>query len=220
MTPIEKALFFDETAHWICSFDLTPEAMVIFLCPCRRPELVRCARFPDIKMMSIDRSYVDEANNDKFPWDILSFDSRRLEDGLWEFCLHTDHGEYVFRSAWPEFEKPKKEEIPPSDYQPKPGTSDYHHVICPTCHSVDRSPMIPSVGNAIKIFLNVVLAILLGPTPFKMRRKCDVCHARFTTSSKVKEKVCWKCGYPRKGLPEPRCPECGTWFDTDDRTGC
>ncbi|MCP4245879.1 MAG: zinc ribbon domain-containing protein [bacterium] len=27
---------------------------------------------------------------------------------------------------------------------------------------------------------------------------------------------CYECGYPFHGLPEPRCPECGTRFDPDD----
>src|SRR4051794_13191672 len=25
--------------------------------------------------------------------------------------------------------------------------------------------------------------------------------------------LCWECGYPLKGLPTPRCPECGRPFD-------
>ena len=27
--------------------------------------------------------------------------------------------------------------------------------------------------------------------------------------------LCLKCGYPLKGLPSPRCPECNTTFDPD-----
>ncbi len=27
---------------------------------------------------------------------------------------------------------------------------------------------------------------------------------------------CYECGYLLVGLPEPRCPECGTPFDPDD----
>ena len=30
---------------------------------------------------------------------------------------------------------------------------------------------------------------------------------------------CLECGYPLDGLPEPRCPECGTPFDPDDPDG-
>jgi hypothetical protein len=28
--------------------------------------------------------------------------------------------------------------------------------------------------------------------------------------------ICWECGYPLKGLPTPRCPECGRPFDPAD----
>jgi hypothetical protein len=28
--------------------------------------------------------------------------------------------------------------------------------------------------------------------------------------------LCWECGYPLKGLPTPRCPECGRAFDPAD----
>jgi hypothetical protein len=28
--------------------------------------------------------------------------------------------------------------------------------------------------------------------------------------------LCWECGYPLKGLPTPRCPECGRPFDPAD----
>src|SRR4051812_6922752 len=28
--------------------------------------------------------------------------------------------------------------------------------------------------------------------------------------------LCWECGYPLRGLPTPRCPECGRAFDPAD----
>lgn len=36
---------------------------------------------------------------------------------------------------------------------------------------------------------------------------------RYLRTHKV---TCRKCGYPLLGLPEPRCPECGTWTDVTD----
>ena len=219
MTPIEKALFIDETVHWICSFDLTPEAMEISLHPCDRPELVCHAKFIKPKIVSIDRSYADE-DDGGLPWDILGFESQPLRGDLWEFCLHTDPIEYVFESAWPEIQKPMKAGTSTSVRQPTIGALEVMYVVCPTCHSVDRSPVIRSVGNSARIAINAITFLLVGLTPLSLRRKCRNCQAFFKRRFRVKEKTCWKCGYPRKGLPEPRCPECGTWFDTDDRTGC
>lgn len=40
-----------------------------------------------------------------------------------------------------------------------------------------------------------------------------------TVSADEKVGLCWECGYSLKGLPTPRCPECGRPFDpADERT--
>lgn len=100
MTRIEKALFHDACAHCICSFDLTPEALILTLHPWERPEAATHARFEQPQIVSIDDSYAD--GDRELPWDIIGFDSERLPGGGWRFCLHTDCVEYVFDARWPE----------------------------------------------------------------------------------------------------------------------
>jgi len=41
--------------------------------------------------------------------------------------------------------------------------------------------------------------------------------ARIREYLRTHEVVCRKCGYPLLGLPEPKCPECGTWTDVSRR---
>lgn len=104
MTAIEEALFVNGSAHWVSSFDLTLEALVLTLHPCNCPDMVTQARFEKPCIISTDDTYADDDSN--LPWDIIGFDSKPLADGLWDFCLHTDAIEYVFESAWPQISKP------------------------------------------------------------------------------------------------------------------
>jgi hypothetical protein len=100
MTPIEQALFLDNSAHWVSAFDLSPEVLVLTLHPSQRPEVSAQARFNRPRILSADDSYAGEERN--LPWDIIGFDSEQLSDGRWQFCLHTDCIEYIFESPWPE----------------------------------------------------------------------------------------------------------------------
>ena len=90
-----------------------------------------------------------------------------------------------------------------------------HHIVCPTCHAMNQSRVIWTVGNFARAFANCVVAglIIWSPSDFSFTRECRKCHARFRARRRLKEPTCWKCGYLLKGLPEPRCPECGTRFD-------
>ena len=108
------------------------------------------------------------------------------------------------------------------------GTARYHDAnemaslefrpICPTCHSVAKSRACGSFSNAAKAFLNLFAFVVSGTLPLTLSRRCNVCNALFTPSFIVRDRVCWQCGYPRQGLPLPRCPECGTRFEPDDET--
>jgi len=45
MTPIEQALFLDESVHWVSAFDLSSDALVVTLHPSQHPEISAQARF-------------------------------------------------------------------------------------------------------------------------------------------------------------------------------
>jgi hypothetical protein len=100
MTQIEQALFLNGRAHWVSSFTLSAEALVITVHPAEMPNVCCHARFSAPRVDSVDDSYNEEDKD--FPWDIIGFDSERLSDGRWNFCLHTDKIEYGFESDWPE----------------------------------------------------------------------------------------------------------------------
>jgi hypothetical protein len=103
MTAIEQALFRDGSAHCVSSFELSPDALVLTLHPWERAGLATQARFERPHIVSTDDSHA--AADVELPWDIIGFDSERLPDGGWRFCLHTDSIEYVFDSSWPEVTK-------------------------------------------------------------------------------------------------------------------
>ena len=100
MTPIEKALFLDDSAHCVSSFELSPESLVLILHPWLRAEIFTQARFERPQVVSTDDSHADEEHD--LPWNIIGFDSEELSDGRWQFCPHSDCIEYVFNSLWPE----------------------------------------------------------------------------------------------------------------------
>ncbi len=100
MTSIEQALFRDGSAHWVSSFALSSDALVLTLYPGERPVVATRARFDRPRMVSTDHSYADD--NCELPWGIIGFDAEQLPEGGWRFCLHTDSIEYVFDSPWPE----------------------------------------------------------------------------------------------------------------------
>ena len=56
--------------------------------------------------------------------------------------------------------------------------------------------------QVLVIPLGIPALVIAGPTLFFWRR-----------SRRPPAGYCRKCGYNLTGLPEPRCPECGTEFD-------
>jgi hypothetical protein len=103
MTRIEQALFLDNSAHCIGSFELSSEALVLTLHPWERTEISTLARFERPRIVSTDDRHADGEH--ELPWDIIGFDSEQSPSGDWRFCLHTDCIEYVFDSPWPEITK-------------------------------------------------------------------------------------------------------------------
>ena len=100
MTTIEQVLFCDGSAHCVSAFQLSSEALLLTLHPWQRSDLAIQARFERPRFISVDDSHADDGR--ELPWDIIGFDSEKLADGGWRFCLHTDSIEYVFDSPWPE----------------------------------------------------------------------------------------------------------------------
>ncbi len=104
MTTIEQALFRNSTAHCISAIDIANDVIAITLHPWERPELTSRARFEGVKILSVDNSYAD-TDAMELPWDIIGFDSDKLSDDMWRYCLHTDAVEYCFESKWPAISK-------------------------------------------------------------------------------------------------------------------
>ena len=100
MTAIEQALFRDGSAHYVTSFALSAEVLLLTLHPWERTDLATHALFDRPWVVSTDDSYAGE--DCELPWSIIGFDSEQLPSGGWRFCLHTDAIEYVFDSAWPQ----------------------------------------------------------------------------------------------------------------------
>lgn len=103
MTQIEQALFLDETAHCVRSFQISEEAIALTLHPWECADLLVLARFERPRIVSKDDHHADP--DCELPWDIIGFDSEQLPGGEWRFCLCTDCIEYVFESRWPEIAK-------------------------------------------------------------------------------------------------------------------
>jgi hypothetical protein len=62
------------------------------------------------------------------------------------------------------------------------------------------------------LFVPDVLFVLLG----YILRPCWWILRRDRHRKPLDPSVCSKCGYPKRGLPEPRCPECGTAFSDEN----
>jgi hypothetical protein len=103
MTVIEKALFRDNSAHYVASIDLDGDEIQVILHPWDQPDAKILARFLSAKVQSIDNSYTDAQRD--LPWDIIGFDSEPSLNDRWRFCLHTDSVEHCFESKWPTIEK-------------------------------------------------------------------------------------------------------------------
>lgn len=108
MSEIEKALFVDGTVHYITSFALLAEEIMLTVCPGRgirdadtQVALTR-GRFLQVNPNRVFCEVFDAKDGIGLPWDIIGFDSDPLDDGYWRFCLHTDCVEYLFESKWPE----------------------------------------------------------------------------------------------------------------------
>lgn len=98
---------------------------------------------------------------------------------------------------------------------------------CPACGSILRGSLgrrlvAGIVGLAVIIFLGEVVGIM------RYGRLADysillavlaVCFFLFEGVTLVERRAftCKKCGYDLEGLPEPRCPECATPFDPQER---
>ena len=67
----------------------------------------------------------------------------------------------------------------------------------------------PTLGLTLLIWLMAVVAI--GVIPFGLL--AGVTHFRNRFSPVHPQGCCERCGYDLRGLPVPRCPECGTPFD-------
>ena len=100
MTPIEKTLFFNGTAHWVLVFLARDQRITVTLHPWDRPDLLTHATFEHSKMLSIDDTYADNGDF-SLPWDIIGFDSEPVSANRWRYCLHTDKIEYCFEANWP-----------------------------------------------------------------------------------------------------------------------
>jgi hypothetical protein len=100
MTTIEGALFVDNLIHNVVFIAASNESLVIEVQP-REGSWDRIqAEFVSPIMLSVDSSYV-EPEEAELPWEIIGFDSQRLSNEQWSFCLHTEGGEWTFESTWP-----------------------------------------------------------------------------------------------------------------------
>jgi hypothetical protein len=100
MTPIEQALFRNNSAHCVMAFEHAGDVIAVVLHPWKQPELASLARFECVKILSVDDSYAD--GDGELPWNVIGFDSKPLAGNRWRYCLHTDAIEYCFEAGWPE----------------------------------------------------------------------------------------------------------------------
>jgi hypothetical protein len=103
MTPVERALFRDESAHCVAAFAMGGGVIALTLHPWERPELQSRARFEHVRVLSVDDSYAD--TDTLPPWDIIGFDSEPLTADRWRYCLHTNAVEFCFEAGWPAVER-------------------------------------------------------------------------------------------------------------------
>ena len=69
------------------------------------------------------------------------------------------------------------------------------------------------------ILLAGILCCFVGPLTIVLSRKRRGLHDLLSGTVVVRRGPtghCEQCGYDLRGLPEPRCPECGTPFDPED----
>jgi hypothetical protein len=83
--------------------------------------------------------------------------------------------------------------------------------ICPTCWSVERSRIVRSPRNLLRILAKSVLWVVVGTDAwlFELQMQCDACGARYYPGSLTDESVCANCGYRLRGQDPAWCPECG-----------
>jgi hypothetical protein len=101
-TEIEDFLFREEAAYWVVRFALAERRLSITVVASDNRggtfgPMVQ-AEFEDVRITGIDCGYADEFD---LPWDIIGFDCARVSGERWEFCMHTDAGEWVFEAGWP-----------------------------------------------------------------------------------------------------------------------
>lgn len=106
MTKIEAACFTSSMAHWVSSISYRAADFLVVLHPANDVQSEVQVVFRDVSMMRIDTSYND--GDLSFPWDIIGFESRHLENEKWEFVLHTDMVEFSFQARWPNIDTNEK----------------------------------------------------------------------------------------------------------------
>ena len=100
---IEQALYGDRGTHGVIELNLAPRCIRLRVAPWTDETAWVLALFHNVKLASLEE-YAEGQDFD-LPWDIIGFDSHKLEGDRWRFVLCCQHVELCFESAWPVIER-------------------------------------------------------------------------------------------------------------------
>lgn len=99
MTVIEAALFMNGRPHYVSGVQYSGDTLVIRLHPSDREDLTFDVTFTQAELFVKDP--YSNPTPWRVPWDIIWFDATPIGEGRWEYCLHTDSGDFMFVANWP-----------------------------------------------------------------------------------------------------------------------